>query len=249
MDDASANKRGSISALANGLTILEVLSAARGLRGVTEIAAHTQLHKSTVSRVLSTLEEYQLVEQDGATRKFRLGVGVVALAGPLLARLDLPRAGGDLIVAISEATSESCALVSWTGREGVVVDHVDSPRLVKHITPIGTRIARPRAASMQVFLSELDQSHRSELNTEYSQFPAEFDATYAEIKERGYAINDGDTDPEEWSVASPIRDFRGDCVGAVLISVPRFRVTPGMSEDLPKRAVATAEQISRRLGH
>lgn len=248
MEEASANKRGSISALANGLNILEVLSAARGLRGVTEIAAQTQLHKSTVSRVLSTLEEYQLVEQDGASRKFRLGVGLVALAGPLLARMDLPRAGGDLIQAVSEATNESCALVAWTGREGIVVDHVDSPRLVKHITPIGTRIARPRSASVQVFLAEVDQTQRTQLNPDYEQFADEFDATYAEIIKRGYATNDGDTDPEEWSVASPIKDFRGDCVGAVLISVPRFRVTPAMAQDLPKRAVATAEQISRRLG-
>lgn len=42
--------------------------------GVTEIATQVGLHKSNVSRILATLEQADIVERDGQSRKFRLGL-------------------------------------------------------------------------------------------------------------------------------------------------------------------------------
>ncbi|RAV31492.1 IclR family transcriptional regulator [Corynebacterium heidelbergense] len=246
---AAQTRRGSITALANGIRVLQTLSHYPTLRGVTELAAETGLHKSTVSRILSTLEEHQLVERDGTTRRYRLGVGTVAIAGPLLAHLDVRRAGGEIIREITATTQESTALVTWTGVDGVVVDHVDSPRLVKHITPVGTRIGRLRAASMQVFLAECTAGHRQRLySTNGLSDPQDVEAGLDEVAQRGYGLNDGRTDPEEWSVAAPIRDYDGRCIAAVLIAVPRSRMTDAARADLPARAVEAARQITQRLG-
>lgn len=68
------------------------------------------------------------------------------------------------------------------------------------------------------------------------------------VDRRGCALNDGETDPEELSVAAPVRDHRHNAVAAVLLSVPRFRTTPFLVEDCQRRVRETADRISARLG-
>ena len=61
----------------------------RGEAGVTEIAASSGVHKSTAFRLVATLEAHGLVEQTEDRGKYRLGVGLLRLAGATTARLDL----------------------------------------------------------------------------------------------------------------------------------------------------------------
>ena len=244
-----SSKKQSISALSNGIDILERLAASGSPLGVTQLAEASGLHKSTVSRILATLEEHSLVQQDDQTRKYQLGVGLASLAGPMLANLDLRRVGGAIMKEVTGSTLESTALVTFTGIDGVVIEHSASPKLVKHITPIGTRINRQHAASMQVFAAFSAPVERAAFYPDYMISRAEVDAMCERVLGQGFAINDGDTDPEEWSVAAPIFDHRGQLVGAALISVPRARITDFAARDLPGRVVNAAAEISRRLGY
>lgn len=241
--------RSKIAALANGFHVLELLSRAQGARGVTELADSTGLHKSTVSRIMSTLESFNLVEQDPETQRFSLGVGIVTLAGPLLADMDARKAARPILRDITEATGESSALVVWTGSDSVVVEHVSSPKLVKHITPVGTRIYRTHSASTQVLLAEQQESIVRRFFDGTDGDTAEALLRLEKVRDRGYAVNDGETSPEEWSVSAPIRDYDGRCVAALLLSVPHSRVTNAMRDDLPRRTVRAAHRISHRLGY
>src|SRR6185437_7528044 len=79
------------SVLLNGLRVLESFSITEPVLGVTEIARKVDLHKSSVSRILATLEKAGYVERDDSSGRFRLGLGLIALTGPLLANLDVRR--------------------------------------------------------------------------------------------------------------------------------------------------------------
>lgn len=247
-DNESSGGRARIAALANGIRVLEFLSRAQNARGVTELAEDTGLHKSTVSRILSTLELFSLVEQDPETQRFSLGVGIVTLAGPLLADMDVRRVARPILRDLTEVTGESTALVMWTGVDGVVVEHVSSPKLVKHITPVGTRIFRPHSASTRVLLAEqTDMTVRRYFDGGWGD-PDDVFGLLRQVRAQGYAVNDGETSPEEWSVAAPIRDYDGLCVASLLLSVPYSRVTDAMRDDLPRRTVQAARRVSHRLG-
>src|SRR5690242_8682294 len=76
-----------IAAVQHAVAVLNAFSTAEPLLGVNEIARRIGLHKSTVSRILATLQDAHLVERDAASGRFSLGAGIVALAGPLLANL------------------------------------------------------------------------------------------------------------------------------------------------------------------
>src|SRR5699024_9141613 len=130
-------------------------SVTEPLLGVNEIARRVRLHKSTVSRILSTLEQVDLVERDEISGRFRLGIGVIGLAGPLLANLDVRRVADTALEKLVELTGETAAPAMWNGQESIVVEQLPSPRQRKHTTPLGVRFTKAPSASVQVFLSEL----------------------------------------------------------------------------------------------
>lgn len=245
--------RGPLSSLLNGVRVLDAFTVEAPLLGVNDIARRVELHKSTVSRILATLEGIDLVERDATSGRFRLGIGLIGLAGPLLAHLDVRTlAHGDLETLVG-LTGETCALAVWSGHASVIVEQLPSPRQVKHTTPLGARFTRASSASVQVFLAELDEAAvRTLLREGHVQpGPAGADALFdrlAQVRAQGYGLNDGETDPEELSVSAPIRDHRGEVVAAVLLSAPRARVTDLLRDDFVRRIREAAERISSRLG-
>ena len=254
-NDTTGESRG-MSVLSNGLAVLRAFSVEDPLQGVSEIAAKVGLHKSTVSRILATLEGEELVERDPSTRRFRLGLGVIALAGPLLANLDVRRVAYPVLVELARRTGETAALMVWDGAEAVCVEQVPSRHQVKHTTALGTRYRDAASSSVQVFLAHQDElTVRSLLMSGAITHPGlDADALDAflvrlgEVTERGYAVNYGQTSLEEVGIAAPVLDHRGELVGAVLVSAPRFRISPDQVPVLGEAVVDAAEDITARLG-
>src|SRR6202021_213137 len=79
---------GPVQSVDRAVAILEIL-ARDGEAGVTEVARELGVHKSTASRLLAALDRRELVAQDAARGRYRLGVGLVRLAGAAGRGLDL----------------------------------------------------------------------------------------------------------------------------------------------------------------
>ena len=244
-----------MSVLRNGLAVLRTFSADEPFLGVSEVAGRLKLHKSTVSRMFAVLEEEGLVERDATTRRFRLGLGVIELAGPLLADLDVRRAAYPELRELGRRTGETAALMIWDDAEAVCVEQVESPHEVKHTTPLGARYRTALSASVQVFMAALDPSEATVLLTRSAvQLSGAGDGVedyltrLAGVSQRGVALNYGETSVAEVGIAAPVHDHRGGTVAAVLLSAPRFRVGEDLLPMLAQTVRSSAERVSRRLG-
>ena len=244
--------------LLNGLKVLETFTIEEPLLGVTEIAGRVGMHKSSVSRILALLEQGHYVERDSDSGRFRLGLGVIGLAGPLLADLDVRRAAHPALERLSRCTGETAALTVWNGQGAVVVEQVASTHNVKHTAAIGTRYESPANASVQVFLAARPAAERRALFDRLmvasgaSDHPDAWESCRAAIEDvhgKGFAINDGRTSAEEVGIAAPIHDHRGETVGVVLLSAPRFRVQQQLLDPLARNVVDSAREIDERLGY
>lgn len=248
--------RSANSVLHNGIRVLRSFSVDEPALGVTEIARRVDLHKSTVSRLLNQLEQLDLVLRDPESGRFRLGLGLIGIAGPLLANLDVRRVAYPSLERLTERTGETSALVVWSGHESVSVEQVPSPKLVKHTTPIGTRYTTAASSSVQVFLAELPEGRARELLERglvrsERRDDAELSAyleRLAAVRASGVAINAGETHVEEVGISAPVRDHRGHLVAALLLSAPSFRVSEQLREQLAGVVRETAAEISTRLG-
>lgn len=254
--DTSNDARAGTSVLLNGLKVLESFSIEEPLLGVTEIAGRVGMHKSSVSRMLAVLEQGHYVERDSESGRFRLGLGLIGLAGPLLADLDVRRAAHPALERLSHRTGETAALMVWNGNESIVVEQVASTHQVKHTSAIGTRYDSTESASVQVFLADLPVGEVLRLfdrrvltGAHDPESVAEYQQILELVRQRGYAMNDGRTSAEEVGLAAPIRDHRGETVAAVLLSAPRFRIATQMLEPLARTVANAGGEITVRLGY
>lgn len=249
--------QGAAASLLNGLTVLEAFSVAkRSLLGVTEISELVGLHKSTVSRMLTGLDEAGYVQRDEDTGRYRLGLGMIGLAGPLLAELGVRRAALPHLEELTEATGETAAIAVWNGTNAIVVEQTASPHQVKHSAAIGTRYNKFASSSVRVFLAELPPEEtdrllagRTVLQDGYRGLEDPAHKQLAEVRHLGFAVNDGETTYEEYGVSAPVRDYRGEVVGCITASAPRARVQHQQSQAILREAVVqAAERVSTRLG-
>ncbi|MCW4465795.1 IclR family transcriptional regulator [Glutamicibacter sp. MNS18] len=243
------------SVIVNVIDVLRCFTGESPLAGVTEIAEQVGLHKSSVSRILATLEQERIVERDERSRKYRLGMGLIAIAGPLLANLDVREIAYPFLTELSETSGETAVLNIWDGVESVSVEQIPSPHPVKHTSAMGSRYRTGLSATVQLFLShEPETQVRSLLDSGRIEMPDTVDtAAYLErlalIRERGYAVNYGEVGPDEVGVAAPVFDHRGDIIACVMIAAPFYRITPQVLEQLSAHCVRTAGRISVRLGY
>jgi IclR family acetate operon transcriptional repressor len=253
--NGSADTKGA-SVVVNAIAVLRTFTADEPLLGVTEIANRVGMHKSSVSRILATLEQENLVERDPETRRFRLGLGLIAVAGPLLAEMEERRVAYPVLRRLTEQTGETSALMLWNGDEAICVEQIASHHQIKHTTPLGARYRDAMSASVQVFLSTLPAERvRELLRSGTITFPGmddagltAYEARLQEVAGRGWAENYGESSMDEVGVAAPVFDHRGDVVAVVLIPAPRFRVSRERLEGLAESCVAAAAQVTTRLG-
>lgn len=238
--------RGS-SPIATAMAVLRCFSATEPLLGVVELADRVGIHKSSMSRLLSTLESEELVEQDPVSRKYRLGLGLLEAAGPLLARLDVRRAALPVLRDLAAAEQETASLLLWDGHGAVTVEQAPSPRAVKHSVELGTRYSAAENASVRVLLRELPEADRRRAAADLGVDEAAWAALRADDDDLT-ALNDGQAVAEEIGIAAPVRDHRGTVIAAVLLAAPRFRITDARIPALRAACAEAAAAITRRLG-
>ena len=243
------------SVVHNVIDVLRCFSADKPLVGVTEIAEQVGLHKSSVSRLLATLETEGWVDQDPATRRYQLGLGLIAIAGPLLANLNVRQVAHPYLQELADATRETAILAVWEGSVAVTVEQIVSDRTVKHTSPLGSRYASTGSASVQIFLAEMSDEAVTTL-VDQGAIALQIGWTRSGLQQRlelvrnqGYATNLQETFDDEVGIAAPVYDHRRQAVAAVLIAAPAYRIDEPTTQALIDQCVATAAKISTRMGN
>src|SRR5690625_332032 len=243
------------SVVHNVIDVLRCFSSEHPLVGVTEIADRVGLHKSSVSRLLTTLESEGWVEQDPSTRKYQLGLGLIAIAGPLLANLNVRKVAYPYLLELAESSQETAVLAVWEESAAVTVEQIASDRTIKHTSPLGARYASTGSATVQIFLSDMDAGTVAELidtgstRLQEGWSRADLKQRLESVRERGYATNLRQTFDDEVGIAAPVYDHRNRVVAAVLIAAPAYRIDEPTTTDLIEQCVATAAKISTRMGN
>ena len=93
--------------LERGLAILSSFTTARPLLGVSELAREVGLNRSTTHRYVATLAALGYLEQDAATRRYRLGPRVVNLGFSALSSMDLREVAAPHLQRLSDETGHT----------------------------------------------------------------------------------------------------------------------------------------------
>lgn len=218
-----------VQSVQRAIRVLRCFSNERPELGVTEISQALALHKSTVSRLLAVLRSEGLVMQMPDTGKYRLGPGVVDLAGVALATLDIVRAAEPEARQLLAETQETVSLVARSGMDSVVLNTLRGPQPVQVVVPLGQR--RPLSASA---------GGRVLLGAERDHGGLGLDGSVPLIEERW---------DEVYEIAAPILDHQSSVRAALVISAPAYRVDDEGAAACARSLLAAARRISTQLGY
>jgi DNA-binding IclR family transcriptional regulator len=246
-----------VQSLDRGLTILGVLSDGSPELGVTELALRLGVHKSTVFRLLSTLQRHGLVEQNSETEKYRLGYGLVRLSGAVVAEMDVVRAARPLLSQLAKEAGETVNLAIQQGDEIVQIEQMTPPRQLVSVNWVGKQVPLHCTSNGKVLLAFMDSGERERiLGRPLQRFTARtivdsrlLERQLSRVREEGYAFTLEELEIGLNAVAAPVRGAGGDVVAVVSLSGPSYRVTSQRLPELGELTRQTADAVSRRIGH
>lgn len=246
------------SSLVRGLAILSSFTAEHPLIGITELATKLQLNKSTVHRYVDTLRTLGYLEQDVATKKFRLGIRVVEFGVALLGGMELRQIA---LPCLEDLATQLGLTVNMSVLDGIEIVYIERVRMTTIINlelHVGSRLPAYCTSMGKVllaFLPPADLAKRIKQMDLARRGPntitgaEELIKELARVRERGFAVNNEELAHGLRSVAAPVRSRKGEVVAAINIAVhTALTSTSDMQTVLAPKLVATATEISHRLG-
>ena len=250
-----------VNSVVKAVRILDRLRTAGPLT-FSEVQKVLDLPKSTVHKILATLEQEDLVRRDRDTARYSLGVRLIELGSGARAQLEFRKIALPLMQELSETIDCTVHLSVLSHRDVVPVEAFESgsktwPRYLFHG---GVGIPAPIHATaagkaIAAFLDDADlhealgdgelARHTSHTIVDRARLRAEF----ARIRRRGYAISEGEHFEVVWGVAAPIHEHDGRVVASLSALGIAARLTPERVPDVAAKVVGTAVAISRRLGY
>jgi len=244
-----------VQSVDRAVAILEIL-ARDGEAGVTEVARELGVHKSTASRLLAALDRRELVTQDTARGKFRLGVGIVRLAGAASQKLDLVQESRPVCRALAQQVGETVNLAILSGRDALYLDQAAGPAALSPHNWAGQRIPLHATSDGKVLLAYLPEAEVAPcLTPPLARFTErtitaveDFPALLAEVRRRGFATAVEEFEAGLTAIAAPVRNAEGAVIASISASGPSFRIPAGRVPALADAVRRAAAEVSRRLG-
>lgn len=250
-------RRMRLSSVANSIRLTKAFSENEYEMGISALAARLGLAKSTVHRLATTLVEYDILEQNRETGKYRLGLALFELGTLVRRKMDVMTEAQAQIHALADLSGETVQLAILDHLSVLYIRIRESRQAVRMSTGLGSRapahctsvgkvlLAYQTPETIQQVIDNGLRRHTPNTITE----PAKLVEELASVKQRGYAIDDEEIESGLRCVAAPIRDHSGRVIAAISVAAPVQRMTKKNLQTTVPSVVTAADAISRRLGY
>ena len=246
----------SIRAVERALDVLLCFSRQTPELSMTQIAEQIGIHKSTVHRLLGTLERRRFVERDPITGVYHLGIRLLQMAYLTLEQNDLRRIAAPFLRQLWEKHQETIHLAVLDDVDVVFVDVIESQQRVKLAAAIGQRLPACATASGKAILACMPDElvwHIVKRGlpryTEHTLVtPEAFFEDLSRVRERGFAFDQQELEEGVHAVAAAVLDSNGQPMAAVAIAGPAYRLSRERLIEFGPSVLASARDITKELG-
>lgn len=236
-----------VRAVERALDILMCFTKSHEL-ALTEISSLIGLHKSTVHRLMTTLEDRGFVVRDSRTDKYRLGMKVWELSTHLSHSDDPAVLLLPAMESLRDRLGETVSLYLRDGVERIRIQAVQSNQAIRRVAQVGARLPLSVGASSKVLVAYASPSDQEEL-LNAPDWPQSIDRNLyrlqlREIVEKGYAISIEEREPGAAAVSVPIMDRSGKIAAALSMSGPVNR----LSAETLREYAPVLKEAAREMG-
>jgi DNA-binding IclR family transcriptional regulator len=246
-----------IQSLARGIEILSILER-KGSVAITEIAEELGVDKSSASRLIHTLTEYDMVRLDPVNKKYRLGFRILFLSDGIHRTIDVASTARLYMYKICDLTHASVHLAAHSNGMCYVIDQVRSKHKYNLAAHVGMIESWHCSAVGKCVLAYMPSSvvemilHEHEL-TPYTvntiTDPAELKEELNDIREQGYAVDNEERALGVCCIAAPIFSHNGHVDHCIGTSGPAAQINSSNIREYARVMMEYAKQISKELGY
>ena len=250
--------RYNIEALARGLQVLELFTSESPALSLSQIVAALRVNKSTIFRILSTLEGMGYLERDPATRLFRPSLLVLQLGFTAINSLEFRQVARPYLERLAEEVSETASLGVLRGTDVIYIDRVRNRAIVGLMLDTGSRLPVHCSTLGKVFLAHLAPDRIDSLLEKaplrrYTERtitdPQALRAMLPVIRRSGYALCDGELATGLRAAGAAVLDSNRKVVAAVNVSGSSLTISlQRLKREIAPAVVRTAREISLALG-
>jgi IclR family KDG regulon transcriptional repressor len=223
-----------------------------------EIRKRTGLPKTTVFRILKSMEKAGFFKYDNQTEKYSLGLRFFELGGIVYSSLSIRKAAAHYMDALSDNLKATILLGVIKDDQLFYVDKRESDSIIRVTSHSGLK--RPPYYGMlgMTLLAYMSEDERKRLLDLYPPTRitdktvtdrAKIMRTLDETKRLGYYVEVDEIIEGLTGVGVPIMDFSGNVVAALGATQPGFQIKDGVMEKIIESLVDAARSISKELGY
>lgn len=212
--------------------------------------------RSTTHRLLASMRDTGLLDQDRSRGNYRLGIKLFELGNTVLANLDLHREAAPFVEALQRMTNLTVHLAVFDGTRAVVLRRLEPPSEASrpttmienapaHCTSVGKAILAHQSEEVLDRIIGLGLEAFTESTiTDGDDLRKELRLT----RRRGYSLDQGEHQPGLLCIGAAIRDEDERVFASVSVNGPSWKVPQDRIAELSKIVIHSANQISRSLG-
>jgi IclR family acetate operon transcriptional repressor len=245
---------GAGNAATKTLNVLEAAVAGARPRRLADISADAGVPKASTHRILGVLGELGFISSEG-DGTYRAGPRMLALAEEVKAVGD---AGiGDVLAALAADVGHTVHMALRSGDHAVYVHKVETDQPYQMASRVGMRLPLHCSAIGKCVLAYLPEDELATV-VAGAGLPARTSATItdterltrelAEIRDRGYSIDDEENEKTVRCIGAPVFDRGGAVVGGVSVSTVTFLVPTAQLVSFAPALRTAAEVAGTLLG-
>jgi IclR family KDG regulon transcriptional repressor len=246
-----------LSSVAMAVRLLKCFSEGEAEIGVTSLSRRLGVAKSTVYRLASTLVSEGLLEQNPETERYRLGMSLFGLGALVRQRMNVATDARPFLFHLREATGETVHLAILEGADIVFVLNLESNHAIRMRADLGARKPAFCTAEGRAMLAFQPQDIVDDVlgqrlvprTPKTIIAPQQIRAALEDVRARGFATEDEQSELGMRSVAAPIRNSNGRVVAAIGLAGPMQRISDEALARFAPLVADAARTISARLGY
>lgn len=244
------------SAIGKSILILEALADAGHATSAIDLALITGFNRHTVHRLLSQLEELQLVQRDVIKERYRLGTRFGRLAVRGLATMASNKQVHQILEGLVAEVRETCNIGVLEGNDVVYIDRVECDWPLRVLLQAGSRVPAYCTAIGKLLLAYrtpeqldvyLNSVRLTPLNENTITDPGTLRRALAAIRKQRYSINNQEDSIGLLAIAVPIFGANGSVVAGLALHGPEARLTEQRAKSLVTRMRAAASELGEAL--
>lgn len=248
-----------VQSVVKALSIMEALAESEEDLGATELSQKLGMQKSSVIRVLHTIEQRGYVEKNAETGNYRIGLKAFEMGQAYRQQLGLFAASRPVLRDLVSKCDESAYIAVLRGTNVVYLDVVQTSKPLRMASRVGsitpafcTAVGKIQLAYQPPSALDniLQRTKLTPLTEKTIVDPRILREQLADIAAKGYAMDDEEFEIGVRCLGSPIWDHHRHVIAGLSISGPVSRFSPErIRDELLPLLLSASQEISRRLGY